>query len=336
LNKKEYLTKKSKLLENAEKQKASLSKLHNCDNILNKHSIALLSIFDECRKEWKTGQHLIVRKNNYTFPLIATSSAIGLIEDNTKSFKPNTLIMQSLNKNTFQLFFWKDRYEFSLYKYVTDTGTEIEFNDNFNIQKVPYIKDLHYVDFDKKPYINKIEAFKNVSLVALALKETRSKGAINSNKNSQTQSLRKKGRIVDNCNVLMEFDSPNAYNTENKTMLDAYRIAAGKYGYQKCYRSFVREMKAGKSLELRNDKNYSIICHLVVNNPVNNIIYTDLNLNKENTSINRDVDTSIEHSSKNNIIKPDLLFSEYEKWCKDVKIEDRWAFEEWLKIKTTT
>lgn len=320
--------------------KQKLPELNNCDNIINHWSKELLTIFEnECKKSWDKGKHLSVRTKSNRSIFIYVTTNIKIIEnDNKLPFDRNTVIfISTANSKEATMFYWENRYEISKYNYIEKIDKNI-----FRIWNSEKSEIKTYNQAKQVGYLKDIQRFQNQSLVALCLQQTRKQGTINSNKNSQTQSLRKKGKIVKGCEVLMEFDCAEAYTKETKTMLDAYRIVAGKYNYIKSYRTFVREIKTGQRLIFNMDDLHTVYCSLVVSTTqLINIIPENLNLNNnsENTIIKRDVDTS---KINNSITEPEILTEEekliiklrkdYDNWRKDLPEESWWTFEEYCDL----
>jgi hypothetical protein len=89
--------------------------------------------------------------------------------------------------------------------------------------------------------LTKLGRFVSNSLVALCFQKTRSKGAKTSNQNSDVQSARKKGKLVKGSKVHLFGNNI----LDLKTMKDAHEFVASEYGYEKSYRTFVRELKKG-------------------------------------------------------------------------------------------
>jgi hypothetical protein len=183
-----------------------------------------------------------------------------------------------------------------------------------------------------------------MSLVASCLKKTRKKGNQKSNQNSQAQSARgkkKAGKIVNGKYVKMVFDSANhELKTEDKTVLDAYKIVAGKYGYKKSLRQFHRDLAKGKELRFDGADYFCVYCTLmtVSSNPlkiniIDNLNTGNLDLNLKDTCILSGLNV-MEQAQKITIKKPEYRPHE-EEWlelCKSWNYDPKmcWSYEEYI------
>ena len=273
---------------------SALPELANCDRIINRWAKELMTIFDKghnkhlitpsnasCKKHWHQDTeynehwHLEVESDEGKRQILVSSS-LGIINSDVKH-RPSLIIFASQPSSTEAvMFFWADR--FKQYKWVTFTKID---KSSFKISgsdknEVRQYRKFHINSGKNKNgttyHWNELQTFCKMSLVASCLKSTRSKGAKVSNQNSQTQSKRKKGKIVNDKYVLMEFDCPEAFNDEKKTVLDAYKICAGKYNYKKSLRQFHRDLEKGQ-LRLEMDSRHSVCCTLMMTSSQLNIVY---------------------------------------------------------------
>jgi hypothetical protein len=234
-----------------------LPQLDNCNMIANHWAGELLTIFEHtCVKEWKENQHLKVKMGEWKYnqhlrmnseerPLIISSSYEILKEDDDyKSFAPDTLIfISTATANEANIFCWAERDKLLC---------AIKKNkNNFSIMSNYKDEIIRYRRFKKiNLRLTEKGKFTKSSLGYQALNKTRSKGGKNSNQNSETQSIRKKGKPIKGSIVFIN----NGNNFEQKTMLGAYEIVRAEYSYEKSYSTFRKELKrsGGKPIDFKN------------------------------------------------------------------------------------
>jgi hypothetical protein len=228
-----------------------LPQLDNCNMIANHWAKELMTLFERtCVKEWRENQHLRVKTSEWKYEqhlqiergkeysLIISSSDIILSEDDDfKNIRPDTLIFISTSTaNEAVIFRWAER------------GKPLCTIKKNNESSFILIKDgmeriIKYRNFRTESgnrNLTELGRFVSNSLVALCLQKTRSKGGKVSNQNSDVQSARKKDKPVKGSNVYLSGDHIASFKT---TMKDAHEFVAREYGYEKSYRTFVRELK---------------------------------------------------------------------------------------------
>jgi hypothetical protein len=281
MDKKTYLKTRNEKLEKNDKFKSLLPELFSCEQIINRHSKSLLTMFPNlCEKDWDEGQHLLVQiKTGHKLSLLSTTNIQGLIDDNTRDIKPDTLIMGE-EKNGFVLFYWRNRYKIEKWIHITENKDNLVILQNNSNKTVPYIKEKLYEN-DKYKKIGEVQRFEEQSLIVLMLKKSRKKGTLNSNQNSAAQSRRKSNKIVSGKGVKLCFDFPYGYKEDNKNKLDSYKISVS-YGFKGSYRTFVRQLNKG-SINLDKGNLQSLTVNLINNQEID--INENNNLDNSNQKI---------------------------------------------------
>jgi hypothetical protein len=236
-----------------------LPQLGNCDMIANHWAKELLTIFHTCIKEWKENQHLKVCIHEWKYEqhlhikrgiayslVISSSMEILKNDDDFKNYTANTLLFISTAKSDEAVIFqWSDR----------DTPIcTIRKSTNGFIITSGYKEDcISYRKFEKiNQKLTEVGRFTKTNLAKQGLNKTRSKGAINSNRNSDVQRIRKKGKLIKGSTVWLI--GTNIF--ELKTMKDTHEFIKNEYGYEKVYRTLVRELKEGKEIEFRKGDDF--------------------------------------------------------------------------------
>jgi len=250
-----------------------LPELNNCDTIINQWAKELMTLYPKLLKDWhKDGiyhWHLsaITDKNKYINILVSSNN--GIINSNIELYIGTVIFISQPKSNEAEMFFWKYRnnpIEWIILKKFDKTSfivnDEIKQYRQFYSEKTMDKNGKIIFDYDE------LKNFYNMSLVASCLSSTRKKGNLKSNQNSKAQSVRgrrKAGKIVNGKYVKMVFDSANHEpKTENKTVLDAYKIVTGKYGYKKSLRQFYRDLAGGEELKFDGSGCYSVYCSLII------------------------------------------------------------------------
>lgn len=234
--------------------------LANCEHIAHHWAEELLTIF-YCEKDWTENQHLSVsgdfkgeRIENRSL-VISSSNAILDEDDDYKNFTPDTLIFIShAAANEATITKWCERKNSKLSVTLRkDESKKKKRKERKNTFSIIYdgnedIKD--YRNFHnsrgKTPILGK---FFDSSLTKQAIRKTRSKGARNSNQNSETQRRRKEGKPVKGCKVSFH---GRKVPTDYKTMQDAHQYILDNWNYKKSYSTFWRELKTRRILELKS------------------------------------------------------------------------------------
>jgi len=253
--KKAYFENLNEQLAKLEKLKSQLPELNNCDKIINHWSRELLTLYSTCRKSWNYGQHIEVKIDTASPVMkLYVSSTLDIIENvNGLPFDDKTVILISNAKSKeATLFFWRHRHDTWKYSYMQKIN-----ETSFKIWNIDKTEIRQYVEAKQVGLLKNIQRFQNQSLVALCLDKTRKIGTQKSNQNSAAQKARR------GIKCLLEFHCPDAYNEEVKDMLDAYKIAAGKYNYSKSYRQFVRDIQKSGTLEFEMDRHHKLVVSLV-------------------------------------------------------------------------
>jgi hypothetical protein len=234
-----------------------LPQLNNCDVIANHWARELMTIFEHtCVKEWRENQHLkvaglLVNKIEKCSLIISSSDIILNEDDDFRNIRPDTLIFISTpTADEATITKWSERQYPELYI------TLRKNKNNFSIISGGTERVKDYLKFKSIKELNiKLRRFISNSLAAQGLQRTRSKGAKISNQNSDVQSTRKKGKLVKGSKVHLFGNNI----IDLKTMKDAHDFVASEYGYEKSYRTFVRELKkesgAGKANVIEFKKN---------------------------------------------------------------------------------
>ena len=249
-----------------------LPELNSCDMIINHWAKELMTLFPQkLIKSWYKDDeqhwHLEARKDDGANREILVSHNFGIINSNEVKLSANTLIFISQAKsNEAVIFFWVNRNNPINYIKITKND-----KDSFIVKSKETEEIKHYRQFKTEKTVhngkvifdyNELRNFYSMSLVASCLSRTRKIGNQKSNQNSQAQSARgknKANKIVNNKYVKMEFDSANhEMKIENKTVLDAYRIVTGKYGYKKSLRQFHRDLAKGEELQFNGSGHFSM------------------------------------------------------------------------------
>jgi hypothetical protein len=214
-----------------------LPELNNCDMIANHWARELMTIFEHtCVKEWRPNQHLRVRmRQNMKYYMeysLVISSSKDILSDKAETFAPDTLILiGTATTDECSIIFWGKRHlavpAFIIRK--NDKNSFILIEDG--MEKIRQYRKFKTESGNKN--LTRLGRFVSNSLVALCLRKTRSKGTKNSNKKSDVQSARKKGRLVKGSKVHLFGNDI----FDLKTMKDAYEFVAGEYGYKKSYRN---------------------------------------------------------------------------------------------------
>jgi hypothetical protein len=252
-------SRKDKALKGKEYNKI-LPELNNCDMIANHWAKELMTIFDyTCVKEWKPNQHLRVRiRQNmkyYSEYSLVISSSKDILSNEAKTFTPDTLILVSTATiDECSITFWGKR-NLAAPTYIIKKNNENSFMlIEDGIKRIMQYRKFKTESGNKN--LTRLGRFISNSLVALCLQRTRSKGAKISNQNSDVQSARKKGKLVKGSKVLL-FGN-NIFDL--KTMKDAHDFVTSEYGYEKSYRTFVRELKKeGEANVIEFRKNNDIL-----------------------------------------------------------------------------
>jgi hypothetical protein len=225
-----------------------LPQLNNCNMTANHWAKELMTIFERtCVKDWRENQHLKVKISEWKYEqhlqiekgkeysLIISSSDIILSEDDEfKNIRPDTLIfISTAMANEAVIFCWAERSK-PLCTIKKNNKSGFIITSDYKAEAIVYRKFKHI-----NPRLTEIGKFTKNSLAYQGLNKTRSKGGKISNQNSDVQSARKKGKLVKGSTVRL-FGN-NIFDL--KTMRDAYEFVASEYGYEKSYRTFVRELK---------------------------------------------------------------------------------------------
>jgi len=267
LHKMQLVQAKSNLLDSA-----NLESLQACENLINEAIPFLGAFFDDIYKDWDTGKHLILTRDNKKFPVYATLNKDGLNPSNDKfethkKFTDDTLVLHRIEYGGFQLTNLK-------------SGKYVSFIPQSRKGVTIYISALDKtITSERSSSFNGVKA---VSLVSLCLNKTRSLGGKNS-----------AGKIKSTKNyVAVGFDRPEGYKEDTKTILDAYNIVKAHASYSKSKSTFRRELLSGNDLEFAaND--FTIIVSLVqngptLNNPLKKKISKENSLNtKDNVALLR-------------------------------------------------
>jgi hypothetical protein len=222
-----------------------LPQLNNCNMIANHWARELMTIFDHtCVKDWRPNQHLRVRtcqsmKYRLEYSLVISSSK-DILSDEAKTFAPDTLILVgTATIDECSITFWGKRHLATPVYIIRKNNADSFILIEDGVEKIRQYRKFRTESGNKN--LTKLGRFVSNSLVALCLQKTCSKGAKISNKNSDVQSARKKGKLVKGSKVFLFGNDIIGF----KTMKGAYEFVAGEYGYKKSYRSFVRELKKG-------------------------------------------------------------------------------------------
>ena len=331
------------------KLNSALPELNNCDMIINRWAKELMTLFpDRLNKDWYKDDeqhwHLGARTANGTNRKILVSHNFGIINSSDVKLDADTVIFVSQAKSDEAvMFFWGNRnnpYEYvKLFK--NDKNSFIKKNkDAETVEQYRQFKSEKTLRNGNVIFAyDELRNFYNMSLVASCLSRTRKNGTQKSNQNSQAQSARgtkKAGKIVNCKSVKMAFDSADHEpKTENKTVLDAYRIVAGKYGYKKSLRQFHRDLAKGEELKFIGNGCFSVYCTLMTmsSNPLK--INISIDFKKPDLNLNDNCILSglndIEHAQRTINEKPELRSYEQE-WldlCKswDNDPEMCWSYE---------
>jgi hypothetical protein len=185
---------------------------------------------------------------------LVISSSKDILSDKVKTFAPDTLILVgTATTDECSITFWGKRH-LAVPTYIIRKNNEISFilvEDG--IEKIRQYRKFKTESGNKN--LTKLGRFVSNSLVALCLRKTRSKGGKKSCQNSIAQSSRTRGKPIAGSAVIMKW----SYNMERKTMLDAYKIVAGEYGYKKSYRTFVRDLKKSGEIPIAFKKNGGLL-----------------------------------------------------------------------------
>jgi hypothetical protein len=216
--------------------------------IANHWARELMTLFDyTCLKEWRENQHLKVKTSEWKYEqhlqiergkeysLIISSSDIILSEDDDfKNIRPDTLIFISTSTaNEAVIFRWAERSK-PLCTIKKNNNRSFIITSDYREETIVYRKFNHI-----NPRLTEIGTFTKNSLAYQSLNKSRSKGGKIFNQNSAVQSARKKGKLVKGSKVYLFGDNI----VDFKTMKDAHEFVASEYGYEKSYRTFVRELK---------------------------------------------------------------------------------------------
>jgi hypothetical protein len=157
-------------------------------------------------------------------------------DDDFKNIRPDTLIFISTTTTDEAIVFrWAERSKPLCTIKKNNESSFILIEDG----KERIIKYRNFRTESGNRNLTELGRFVSNSLVALCLQKTHSKSAKILNQNSAVQSARKKGKMIKGSTVLL-FGN-NIWTL--KTMKDAHEFVASEYGYEKSYRTFVRELK---------------------------------------------------------------------------------------------
>jgi hypothetical protein len=221
------------------------------DKELNKYGPVLFTLFNNVRKDWQPGHHVIFKPkgSNSTVKLYCTHSPSFKNTENSDHYieriDGNTLIMDLSNNEERTVVFYYKRYRNNPleYTYITidDDSFTVKTSHNCytsNYAESPIKYPLLFQNSKKKHYWQErteLECFRKCSLVALEKlwfknnKELKSKGG--------KQGIKAK-LIFDNAGGFVEDIKDN--------LLDAYKIAI-TYGFKGVYKTFYRQMIALKN-----------------------------------------------------------------------------------------
>jgi hypothetical protein len=230
--------------------------LNNCNRLANKWGKEFKTIFPEYfEKHWSPGgQHCLFKKNKWdmTRKLIFTSSnALTNIQDDTVNItdKGNTVIAWEQDKDTLFLCHYCHRNNpFEYYKI-----HKID-NNSFSYSYAGAKKVYNYRPWITEPgkTINELDCYFNCNLVNQMIGYYKNDKSIKSlggkNKSSAIARWSQKRNAIKRwgLSVICDFSCPEAYNREEKTFMDAYKIAVADYGYGKTLKTFTRQIKKGQ------------------------------------------------------------------------------------------
>jgi hypothetical protein len=296
--------------------------LQKCDDLINRWSKELMTVFSgECKKDWKPGQHLIVKKDKWdTTRIMVFSTNNALVNSAVElvSYTATTIIAWS-NRDRLYFTFYGNRQSPTKYCYFEKIDNKSFLSCNGEGEKV-----LNYRDFQTESgrTLNENECFNNTGLYGQMIKFYKNDISIK-RRGGQARSAKKTAAnkahgFQPTFMCKLDFENSHGWVQDTKSILDSYRIAAGKYGYKKFFSSFKNDIKKG---ELRLDIGKSVLSVNLLpakavgfTQPTINInIETCQNLKENKKVLNLEgssfivgeVNLTQEQSSKDNILKQD-------------------------------
>jgi hypothetical protein len=294
--------------------------LQKCDNLINEWSKELMTVFaGQCIKKWEPGQHLIVKKDKWdTHRIMVFSTNNALINSAVElvPYTPNTIIAWP-DRNRLYFSFYGKRQLPTSYNYFEKIDNKSFLAYNGEKEDI-FTYRAFQTDIGKT--FNENECFNNTSLYGQMIKFFKNDISIK-RKGGQAKSAKKTAAnkahgFQPTYMCKLDFENGYGWAQDIKSILDSYKIAAGKYGYKKCFKSFKNDIKKGE-LHIDNGKSTLSVSLLPAKavgftQPTINIIniLNDVDLNsglnlktKKSLFIVGGVTPTIEQSSKDNISK---------------------------------